>query len=306
MWFKQAQLFQFEEAAKFSTEELINKLEALAFKPCLPSMPSSAGWVSPIDEEEASLVRSANGYHMLCLQIEEKILPATVIKQELQNKIKQIQKRDDRKVRSHEKNSLKDAVIIHLLPRAFSKLSRVYAYIDVKNQWLVLSTTNAKMTEQFLALFKKTISEKLTSFSFPKLSETMTRWLQNQNYSNAFAVEKACMLQDPNQQKRVIRCQQQDLFAHSIQALVKDGCAVKQLALMWQDRVNFILADDFTLRSIQYLDEIVEQAKELEPETVQQQFDADFLIMTGTLSHLCRELLQGIEQPNVVPIAKQA
>ena len=99
------------------------------------------------------------------------------------------------------------------------------------------------------------------------------------------------MLQDANQQNRIIRCQQQDLFASNIQSLIKEGCEVKQLVLSWNDQVNFALADDFSLRSIQFQDEIKEQAKDMEPETKQQQFDEDFLIMTATLSNLLNELL---------------
>lgn len=45
------------------------------------------------------------------------------------------------------------------------------------------------------------------------------------------------------------------------------------------------------LRSIKYPDEIIAQAKEMEPETKRQQFEADFLIMGETLSGLINALL---------------
>ena len=98
-------------------------------------------------------------------------------------------------------------------------------------------------------------------------------------------------MQDPNQENRIIRCKQQDLFAPGIQSLIKDGCEAIQLALSWQDRVNFVLSNDLSLSSVQFQDEIIAQAKEMEPETKDQQFDADFLIMTDTLNHVINELL---------------
>lgn len=291
MWFKQVQLFQLADSIRYSPDEFAEKLAPFAFTSCLPSFASSAGWTSPFDDDGAPLVHALNGYILFCLQIEDKILPATVIRQELNEKIKEIETASDRKVRQKEKLSLKDEVTMTLLPRAFSKFTRLYAYIDTKTQRLVLNSTHAGKTEEFLALFKKSVTEAIQPIDVKKVSPELTHWLKNQNYPNIFSVENAGVLQDPEQQNRVIRCQNQDLFASSIQALIKDGCAVKQLAICWQDRVNFVLADDFSLRSIKYEDEILQQVKEMDVETKQQQFDADFFIMTEVLTALLNDLL---------------
>jgi recombination associated protein RdgC len=289
MWFKQLQLFKLPKQT-FSVETITEKLEQLAFTPCLPSFPYSTGWVSPVDEDDAPLVRAVNGYIMVCIQIEEKILPNIVISQELKEKIKQIESGQDRKVRQKEKLSLKDEITFTLLPRAFTKLSRLYAFIDTKNNWLVLGSTSASKNEQFLTLFKRSICEEVQTLDIIKPTAIFTHWLKTQDYPSLFAIENACVLQDPNQQKRVIRCQHQDLFAQSIQALIKDGCEAKQIALSWHDRVKFVLAEDFSLRSIQYEEDILSQAKDI-GETKQQRFDADFLIMTETLTSLLKDLL---------------
>ncbi len=299
MWFKQVKLFQLADSARFPIAGLIEKLEPLSFKPCRPSMALSMGWVSPIDEEGAPLAQSINDCIMICLQIEEKILPAIVIRQELEKKIKQIETVENRKVYQKEKLSLKDEIIVTLLPRAFSKLTRVYAYIDIKNHWLVLGTINEKKVEQFISMFKKSISEEPKELDIKKLSSTLTYWLKDKNYPSAFSIEKACVLQDPHQENRIIRCQHQDLFANSIQALIKDGCEIKQLALNWQDRINFVLVDNFSLQGIRFQDIITAQVKEMEAETKLQQFGADFLIMTQTLSILLKELLTLFAHPSV-------
>lgn len=292
MWFKQLQLFQLDKIIQ-TADELAGKLTSLAFTPCLPSMPFSIGWVSPIDEQdaEAPLVRALNNYMMICLQIEEKILPATVIRHELAKKIRQIETAEGRKVRQKEKLSLKDELIMTLLPRAFTKFSKIHAYIDKTRKQLILSTTNSKRIEQFLSLFKKSVDIDVQSLEVDKLSSLFTHWVKSQEYPTTFSIEKNGMLQDPNQQNRIIRCKQQDLFAPSIQSLIKDGCEVKQLGLMWQDRVTFVLLDNLTLQGIKFNDDILMQSKEMEPETKEQHFDADFLIMSGTFSLLLEDLL---------------
>lgn len=306
MWFKQFQLFRLTTSIQSSPNVLAERLESLAFKPCLPSMPSSSGWVSPIEEEDAPLTRGINGCIMMCLQIEEKILPASVVGQTLKDKIKQIELNEARKVRQKEKLSFKDEIVHTLLPRAFSKYTRIYAYIDTRNNWLILNTTSPAKTELFISMFKKSLGDGICSYDIVKPSAIITHWLKNKDYPASFSIEKSCVLQDPEQQNRVIRCQQQDLFAGSIQSLVKDGCEAIQIALCWHDRLNFVLSDDFSLRSIHLSDEDIVEINE-EMETKQQKFDADFIMMsemfTGLLNDLLRVFVKGNESESKQKLA---
>ena len=140
-----------------------------------------------------------------------------------------------------------------LLPRAFSKYTRVYAYIDTKNHWLVLDTITPSKVEKFLNLFKKTFSEvNCQCIDTQKIAPLLTRWLKHNNVPPAFEIEKTGVLKDSHQQGRMIRCQQQDLQAPGIQSLLKDGYEVHQLSLNWQEKMRFVLVDDFTLKSICY------------------------------------------------------
>ena len=306
MWFKQAKIFELAESFRYTPDALAEKLEGLAYKECLPSMPYGSGWIAPVDDEDMPLVQAMNGYLMICLQVEEKILPPMVIRQELAKKIKQIEKFENRKVGPKERYSLKDELITTLLPRAFSKLTSVYAYLSPNHRRLVLSVANAKKTEQFLLAFQKTFGETIHAIKIKQLSTLMTAWLKNQNHSSAFSIEKSCVLQDANQQDRVIRCKEQDLFASSIQALIKDGCEITQLALNWQDRVDFVLSQDCALQTIRFQDEILMEAKSMEAGTKQQQFNADFFLMTQTLEGLLKDLLSLFTEQSVKNVAETA
>lgn len=308
MWFKQAQVFQLGHVVK-SSDELSQKLQSLTFTSCLPSLPKSIGWVPPIEEDASHLVCSANHCLMICLQIEEKILPHAVIQQSLTEAIKQIETSENRKLRQKEKFALKEDIIATLLPRAFSKFTKVYAYLDIIHQWLVVGTTNPKKTEAFITLFKKSVSDDIRAMDIKNISTILTDWVKKQNFPSSFSIAKSCILQDPNQENRVIRCKQQDLFVNGIQALIKDGTVVVQLALIWEDRVDFVLSKDFSLTNIQFHDEILAEANEIEPETKEQVFMADFLIMTNIFSHMINALLnlfgQFIKADNVISLEKE-
>lgn len=303
MWFKQLQLFQFEETLNYSfLDRLDEQLSKLAFHACLPSMQQSMGWVPPIEEDEVSeldpeehtqshgLVRSMQHYAMICLQVEEKILPATVVRQALDEKVKQLESAEGYKMGGKRKMILKDEIMMTLLPRAFTKRTRIYAYIDIKQGWLVLGSANQKRAEQFLGLLKKSIVEAIYPVKSKNIAAKLTHWLKHQDYPNSLAIEKACMLQDPKQENRIIRCKQQDLFAQSIQALLKDGCEAMQLAFSWEDRINFVINHDFSLSGIRFEDALITEAKDRGAESPRQQFDADFLIMTEALAGLLQDL----------------
>lgn len=292
MWFKQAQIFQLIKPLKWTAEEFAQHLQALAFTPCLPSFPASYGWVSPFNSEEAALVHSANQCLLFCLQFEDKILPSSVVKQAVNDRIKQIADQFDRKVYRKEKLSLKDEMTQTLLPRAFSKISKVYAYIDVQNSWLIIDTVSATKTEKFLELLRRSCEDLEVDYVETKrVAPLLTNWLLDGDFPSSFSVEKSCVLRDPQQQARVIRCQQQELSAEAVINLLKDGCEVHQLACAWHDRVNFNLTEKFTLTGIRFHDTVLELAKEHYSESEFQKMDADFFIMTETFQGLFKDLM---------------
>ena len=123
----------------------------------------------------------------------------------------------------------------------------------------------------------------------------MSHWLLNDSHPNSLSIEKACVLQDPNNAGRMIRCQQQDLSSRTIKALLNDGYEVSQLALSWYDRMTFTLKDDLSLQSLRFQDMVLELAKE-GVKNQQEKFDADFVIMTETLSDLLIDLVKALSK----------
>ncbi|MFU8798130.1 MAG: recombination-associated protein RdgC [Gammaproteobacteria bacterium] len=298
MWFKQAQFFELTQPIAYDADKLGEKLASLAFTPCVSSLPSSHGWICPVeDSENGPLVHAASGYMIICLQYEEKILPASVIRQATVDKIKALEAAGSRKVGQKEKASLKEHIMFTLLPRAFTRLTRIYAYIDTKNQRIILNTVNAKRTEQFIEIFKKCVTDAFNAPQLKKLAPIMTNWISENRDPPKFSAEKTCLLQDPQQQTHIIRCQQQDLSASSIQEFIKEGYEVKKIGLAWQDRMYFVLSENFSLSNIQFQDEILAQAKDIQGEDKQQRFDADFFIMTETFGHLLNDLLPLFIEP---------
>ncbi|OGT46625.1 MAG: recombination-associated protein RdgC [Gammaproteobacteria bacterium RIFCSPHIGHO2_12_FULL_38_11] len=296
MWFKQASLFQFTKPLRLKEQELSSALSPLSFTPCLPSLPSSMGWVSPIDQNDSQLVYGTKKYWMICLQLEEKLLPAAVIRQALDEKIEEIEKKESRAVRGKEKQNLKDEITQTLLPKAFTQKTRIHAMIDLDRQYLIINSNNAKKVERFVAFLKRAIAPiDLKSPDIKKPTKVMTEWVK-ENAPDGFTIGQSCVMQDPQQERRVIRCQHQDLLASAIQSLMKDGCDISQLSLSWKDQLQFILTPDFSIKSIQFQNAVIELSKADYTETPQQRFDADFVIMTEILTQLMDDLLEAFSR----------
>ncbi len=294
MWFKQIQVFKLTNPIKYTALGIHERLLPLAFSDCAPSMAQSMGWVSPIDEPEAPLSRGLNGCFMIKLQIEDKLLPASVINQSVKDKLKQIELSEGRKVGKKEKQNLKDETTHTLLLRAFSRYTTVFAYIDTRNQWLVLNSVSGSRTEQFLTMFKKSFGEIIESPEVVKPSSVVTRWLKDEQYPQIISIEKSCVLQDPNEQHRMIRATQQNLFSPSIQGLVKEGCLAIQIELCWQDRLRFSLSEDFSMRGMRVAEEdMLEMNDQLE--TKQEKFDADLIMMSEMHAGLFKDLFEIFE-----------
>lgn len=286
MLFKQAQLFSLNKSLPKQLSSLLPKLESLIFKNCPPSFSSSHGWVAPTKDKDAPLIYSMGNYLLFNIQFEEKVLPAGVIKKELDNKISELQQKEDRKIYSKEKKNLRDEVTMTLLPRAFTQISQVYACIDTKNNWLILNSLQAEKTKSIISAFKKCFDVDATPFKLKKIPYLLTQWVKENDAPDGIEILDQCFLQDPNAIKRNIRAQSQSLSSPPLQALIDSGLEVKQLLLGWQDAIKFTLTEHMHLKNIRLADELINDADEAASESALDRFNTDFILMTKTLEPL--------------------
>lgn len=293
MWFKHLQLYQFSPDFDLDIESLEEKLAAFSFKPCANILPMSMGWQAPIGvDETAPLIHAANGIYLLALRIEEKILPATVIRDQVKERIAELEDKQQRKLSSKEKTALKDDVYGTLLPQAFSKYSQILAMIDPKQQRLLIDTSSRNKAEEFISFLRKSLGSlpvELIETVAP--SHVMTKWLKTAKTPKNFDFSQNCLLHDSKVDGATIRCSKQDLLSPNIQAFLQDGMEVFQLQLDWKQHLSFTLRDDFSVTQIKYTDAVQELAADIHTETAEQQMDASFYIMSQTINDFLADLL---------------
>lgn len=289
-WFKNALIYRLTKSLDWSAENLQSRLLQCAYHPCQQSDMSKFGWSEPLRESEL-LYFSVGKQILLVAHKEEKILPAQVIKRELDERIEQLEQKENRKLKKIEKQALKDDVIATLLPRAFSKNQHTAMWIDAEKNLIYIDTASSKRAEDCLALLRKSLgSLPVVPLAFAnEPSLIMTDWVKG-NEPQWLTVLEDAELQG-SQDQAVIRCKQQALDSEEILGLLNSGKYVTKLSLDWDEHLSFTLNEDASLKRLKFADQIREQNDDILKEDFAQRFDADFVLMTGILAKLTDNLL---------------
>jgi recombination associated protein RdgC len=293
MWFKNLRAYRLTQPFDLSAEQLAEQLSAHAFEPCAKSQPLALGWVSPLGEQSEALVHAAGGRYLLRLKREEKLLPSTVVRELLEEKVAQIEMDQARKVYRKERLTLKDEIVQDCLPRAFSRSSAVHAYIDTRSNWIFVDATSATRAEELLNLLRECIG------TFPVVlpqvndapSATMTNWLVHQNLPSDFALGEECELREPGEEGGVVRCRGVDLLSEEVETHLQAGKQVARLSLNWEERLSLVLAEDLCLRRLKFADELMKENDQIPEADQAARLDADFALMADALSGLQERVL---------------
>ena len=288
-WFKNAMIYRLTKSLDWSEKTLSDALENNQYHSCNQSEMSKFGWSTPLKGSEL-LYFTVGKQILLLAQKEEKILPAHVIKRELDARVEKLEQAENRKLKKVEKQTLKDNVVATLLPRSFSKYQQTALWIDAENNLIYVDAASAKRAEEALALLRKSLGSlpvvPLTFANEPSL--VMQEWVAKESIPQWLVSLEEAELRDAN--NGVIRCKQQALDSDEILSLVNSKYVTK-LALEWEEHLSFVLNEDCSLKRLKFADQIREKNDDILKEDYAQRFDADFVLMTGILSKLTENLL---------------
>lgn len=296
LWFKNMMVYRLNREIPLSAEDMEKQLSACSFTPCGSQDQSKTGWVSPLNDHSDSLLHVSQGQILLCARKEEKILPAPVIKQALEAKISHLEKEQQRKLKKTEKDSLKDEVIHTLLPRAFSRYSQTWLWIDPQHQLIMVDSASAKKAEDLLALLRKSLgSLPVVPLSLETPIElTLTEWVRSGNPAAGFALMDEAELKATLEEGGVIRCKKQELVSDEIAHHIEAGKRVTKLAIDWQERLQCVICDDGSVKRLKFSETVREQNDDIDREDQALRFDADFVLMTGELAAFTEALVEAL------------
>ena len=286
-WFRNAIIYQLTKQTDF--ESIEKQLKECEFTPCESADVSHFGWSAPLATSE-NLAHQANGKILLVAKREEKILPVEVVNRELNKRITALEEKEQRKLKKVERLSIKDDVIATLLPQAFSRIKTTALYIDTLKQLIFVDAASSKTAEDALALLRKSLgSLPVVPLAFNSAPcEVMTKWVTD-TAPDWLILRKEVEIRE-KEDLGVIHCKQKDVEDEEIIEIVQNGL-ISKLALEWENNLKFILVEDGTLKRLKFDDNIIEKNDDIVKEDVTARFDADFILMTATLSELVKNLI---------------
>lgn len=293
MWFRNLRAFRMTRGLDLAADALEESLGKRAFRPCTPAQPLALGWVPALGEGTDTLVHSAGGRFLLCLRREEKLLPPSVVRDLLTERITGIEAQQGRKVYRKERLTLKDEVVQDCLPRAFSRHSELRLILDLKARWVFVDSASASRAEEALNLLRECIG------TFPVIppqtahapSAAMSSWLTNSSLPDDFEARDEAELRDLGEEPAVVRCKGVDLYSDELRRHLDAGKQVVRVALNWKEQLSFVLGDDLCLRRLKFADALVKENDELVDEDRLARLDADFALMAPALTALVDRLI---------------
>lgn len=293
MWFNALMLYRFTQAIPFTLDELIAALGSRPARHCASQEVYTLGWAPPFEHSQ-QLVEVAGPYWLIRLQSEEKILPSSVVKEALAEKIKVIEDRDARKVYKKERDTLKDDLVMELLPRAFTRTRSTLAIICPGQGWIAVNASASWRATDLLNLLREAtgtlpvrpLSVKMTP------ATCMTEWVRSGEAPGGLIIGDTCSLIDTCADGGAVNCKRQDLGSDEIQQHLDAGKQVRQLDLHWRDRLSLSLDDKLTIKRLRFEDLLRDEASEQGGDDLAGQLQATLAIMGGTIAELVNDLTE--------------
>jgi recombination associated protein RdgC len=294
MWFKNLYLLQLSPDFTLTPEDLHTALEAKPFMGCGKEQRESIGWVPPLGRHSEQLVHVANGYMLLTIAHQERMLPSSVIREELDERVALLEDKESRKVSNCEKKDMREQIEFELLPQAFTRTRKMDAWLDLEQGWMIVNTSSSTQAERMTKLLRTTLGSLPVAAPKTDSSPTnlMTQWLNEGVLPVPFALGEECELRSQGDEKSVAVFKRHELTTDVVQANLAAGKMVSKLGLVWDEKISFILSDELQLRRVRFLDVLEDSLKDSDPQSHAEKLDIEFSLMTGEVTKLLADLMK--------------
>jgi recombination associated protein RdgC len=205
MWFRNLRLYRLSRDWTMDAARLGELLAAHPLARCGSQDMISRGWVYPRFDGE--FVHAVNRCWLLALGVEQKLLPASVVRQATNERATEIEAAQGRKVGRKEMRDLRELVTQELMPRAFTQRRTTWAWIDPVHGWLVLDAGSDARAEEFVETLLRAVPGMPLKPLHTQVSPTtaMTEWLAAGEAPAGFTIDQDLELRAAAQTNATIR-----------------------------------------------------------------------------------------------------
>lgn len=299
MFFRNAQLFRLPAPWSIFVEALEEKLSAKPFVKCGSQDLRSFGWVSPCGDDR--MVLNVQRQWLIALRTEEKLLPASVVRQVAEDRAEEMEAQQGFKPGRKQMKEIKDAVTQELLPRAFPRRRTTYAWVDPENGWLVVDASSSGKADEFIEALHDTLDDVPLKLLDTERSpqSAMADWLAAGDAPANFSIDRDCELRAVTDEKASVRYVRHPLEGDEIPNHLAAGKVPTRLAMTFDERISFVLTERMEIKRLAFLDLITEEADKAAANG-DPQAEADFALMSAELSRLIPTLIGALGGERVI------
>lgn len=280
-----------------SEKSLSKALEKAAFSPCGPLTERSSGWV-PVDTDAGNLLaRRVNAADLLKLRSQSRVLPHSVINEELESRIEDFRNRMQEAPSPREKRRLKAETRDELLPKAMLKSDKIWGYVDLKEKVIGIDAAQSTAAERFIRRLSAPFDGlKIHPLQYKQpVNELLTRIFLG-DAPDQFALGRECRMQDAADGGSIVRWSNFDLSDTTIRNHVANGMRLTHLAIEYDNVMGCVLDENGVISKLRFLGMDDDREEDDEPLA---RLDAEFVLVTGTLRKMLgdlKKLLGGFAQ----------
>lgn len=289
--FKNLIVFRIKPTWVANLEEAEEKLGEARFVKCGPTQMQSVGWIEPRGQEHGALIESINGHWMVKLCIEKKVVPGSVVKREVEERLDKIEKSTGTRPGKKAAKDIKEEVLLDLLPKAFPKLETVSVWIDPKERLLYVDGGSMGKSDQVVTALVRSLDMGLDVVQTEKSATScMAEWLlDSETVPPKFSLDRECELKSTGEDKATVKYAHHNLEIEEVKKHIIEGKVPKKLAMTWEDRLSFVLTENGIIKRLSFGDVVFENTS-----SDDDGFDADFAILTGEISAFLPDVIEAL------------
>ena len=259
MWFKNARFYTVDLSDlkdlfhdDIAMEEALSRV---AFRPCAAQETATIGF-APLFGKDTPFHFSSGANHYFRLLEENKLLPSSVIKDELAEVTEAKELELKRQLRKNEKEALKTAISGKLLAQAFATRRELLVWINFDKNIVGVSATSAKRAERALAMLREAFSSFPAQLLSPKVlvDSTMTSWLKEGNIPSRLTLGSDVTLKSQDEDGGIIKASKEDLTSEEISVHLEAGKIATEIGLTFDDSLEFALTSEIAVKRLKPTD----------------------------------------------------
>jgi recombination associated protein RdgC len=240
-------------------------IELHQFHDLTPAQLSGHGFVKdPITAELVTPLTDGRTGYWIVMKYAERIIPGSVVKQLLAERIAEIELEEQRKVYAKERNQLREDIRVGIAPTALIRVKLVHGFYHAPSKHLFLSGASGKLASLFTGELVRVVGAvKAETVHFSEVSQGLTArlsaWLSHQwefGESDAFGdftIGNMVHISVPGKRQTATKIQADDLAAPSLglQMQIDGGYFVDKIEMRFKD-TEFYLDRGFRLSGMNY------------------------------------------------------